>query len=209
MLVQLRFDTGLTSEQYVTQQGWRQATLTCCPRHPRGGCEFARHGTYVRKRPAGTRIARWYCPQAHCTWSLLPDHLAARFPGTLEELEDVVAAAEGPMCLEKLADRLRPEVVHLPSALRWVARRVRLVHPLLKRLLGLLPEKLLDCAPTVLSFRQRFSSEHVLMGLRANAALPLASLPRPLGFDPPRRASGESKKPFQQYLGRDPPLEGS
>ena len=30
------------------------------------------------KTPRGTRIARWYCPQSHTTFSLLPDCLAAR-----------------------------------------------------------------------------------------------------------------------------------
>jgi hypothetical protein len=204
MLVQLRFNTGLTSEQYVTRQAWRDAKLERCPAHPRGGCEFGRHGTYVRKRPAGTQIARWYCPQARCTWSLLPDHLAARFPGTLKELEDIVSAAEGAKSLEKLADRLCPEGVSLPSALRWLARRVRLLHRLLTLLIGLLPEQLAGCPPTVDAFRQRLCCEGVLVALRANAALPLATLPRPLGFAPGRRASGEPKKPFQQHLGPDP-----
>jgi len=203
MLVQLRFDTGLTSEQYVTEQGWLRARLTRCPRHPRGGCGFARHGTYARKRPAGTRIARWYCPRAHCTWSLLPDPLAARFPGTLQELEDVVAAVECSRSLEEAADRLRPDEVSLPSALRWITRRVRLVRPLLGLLVGLLP--LLGGAPTVHAFRQRLACECVLLSLRANLALPLSALPRPLGFDPARRGGGESTKVFQQHLGPDPP----
>lgn len=50
------------------------------PSSPQGGCGFARHGTYRRVTPAGTLIPRWYCPQGHCTFSLLPDHLAARRP---------------------------------------------------------------------------------------------------------------------------------
>jgi hypothetical protein len=24
---------------------------------------LARHGTYERKKPAGTQVARWYCPE--------------------------------------------------------------------------------------------------------------------------------------------------
>ena len=47
-------------------------------------CSFARHGTYMRKTPRGTRVARWYCPQSRTTFSLLPDCLAARLPGTLD-----------------------------------------------------------------------------------------------------------------------------
>jgi hypothetical protein len=29
------------------------------------------------------RIARWYCPEGHRTFSLLPDFLAAKLPGSL------------------------------------------------------------------------------------------------------------------------------
>ena len=75
-------------------RSWRLASLARCPLHPRGGCGFARHGTYERMSPPGTQIARWYCPQGHRTFSLLPDHLAARFPGTLSEIEQVVATVE-------------------------------------------------------------------------------------------------------------------
>jgi hypothetical protein len=53
--VQLRFETGLTGAHYVTREGWREARLSRCPLHPRGGCGFARHGTYERKTPAGTQ----------------------------------------------------------------------------------------------------------------------------------------------------------
>ena len=55
---------------------------------------LARHGTYARKTPRGTQIARWYCPESHTTFSLLPDCLAARLPGELDTLEAVVAHAE-------------------------------------------------------------------------------------------------------------------
>jgi len=36
-LVQVRFDAGLTSEEYVKQKGWLAATLPFCPFHPEGG----------------------------------------------------------------------------------------------------------------------------------------------------------------------------
>jgi hypothetical protein len=67
----------------LRKQGWLSATLPRCPLHPQGGCGFARHGTYERVSPPGTRVARWYCPEGHCTFSLLPDCLAARLSGTL------------------------------------------------------------------------------------------------------------------------------
>ena len=81
--MQLRYETGLTGEQYVTARAWREARLERCPKHPHGGCSLARHGTYERKTPQGVRVARWYCPESHTTFGLLPDCLAARLPGYL------------------------------------------------------------------------------------------------------------------------------
>ena len=98
---------------------------------------MARHGTYERKTPQGVRVARWYCPQSHTTFSLLPDCLAARLPGTLEVLEAVVVAAEGARSLEAAANEVRPDAIELPGAMRWVRRRVRLVHNALARVIGL------------------------------------------------------------------------
>ena len=59
--------------------------------HPEFREEYARarHGTYAPKTPAGTQVARWYCRESHTTFSLPPDCLAARLPGTLTELEKV------------------------------------------------------------------------------------------------------------------------
>ena len=100
--MQRRFECHLTGADDVTQQGWLSATLPRCPLHPQGGCGFARHGTYARASPPGTRVARWYCPEGHRTFSLLPDCLAARLSGTLSEVEAVVRAAEQAPSLEAL-----------------------------------------------------------------------------------------------------------
>jgi hypothetical protein len=113
--------------------------LTQCPLHPRGGCGFASHGTYARKTPAGTRIARWYCREGHCTFSLLPDHLAARVPGTLAEIEQAALAAESAPSLEVCADALRPEPIGLPGALRWLRRRIDYVRAVLPPVVALRP----------------------------------------------------------------------
>ena len=96
--------------------------------HPEGGCGYARHGTYERKRPAGMYVARWYCRPAHTTLSLLPQFMAARLPGTVAELEEVVAVAEQARSLEQAANELRIDDVALASAMRWVRRRVASVH---------------------------------------------------------------------------------
>ena len=147
--------SGLSSTDYVTGEGWRLARLACCPLHPRGGCGFARHGSYARVSPAGTRIARWYCPTGHCTFSLLPDHLAARFPGTLSEIEHVVATVEQAKSLEAAADRLRSDDITLPSAVRWVRRRVAAVRSLLTIVVGLFPQWLQGCTPAITEVRSR------------------------------------------------------
>lgn len=45
------------SEQYVTQQAWRGATLERCPLHPEGGCGLGEHGSY----PQGSLVIRAGC----------------------------------------------------------------------------------------------------------------------------------------------------
>ena len=200
-----RLETGLTGADYVTREAWREARLLHCPVHPRGGCGFARHGTYARKSPAGTLIARWYCPQGHRTFSLLPDHLAARFPGTLSEIESVVATVEQASSLEAAADALRSDPVTLASAVRWVRRRVGPVGGLLTVLVGLLPQFFLGCAPTICALCARLSCERVLMSSRELAQVHLQALSPPLGFGHPQYAGGERNPRLQQHMGTDPP----
>jgi hypothetical protein len=169
--VQLRFNSDLTGEQYVNQQAWRTASLPRCPLHPNGGCGFARHGTYERLSPPGAFIARWYCPSGHRTFSLLPDCLAARLPGTLAEVEAVVSAVEKAESLEAACADSRLEV-ELPGVLRWVRRRVQAVHAALILLKGLVPALFVDCKPRLGAFAERLGVEGVLQALRQIAAPP-------------------------------------
>ena len=157
--------------------------------------------------PPGTRIARWYCPQAHCTFSLLPDHLAARFPGTLHEIEEGVTAVEQARSLEAAADRLRSDDVTLPSAVRWVRRRVAAVRRLLTIVIGLFPQLLLGCAPTLSALRERLATDEVLVVLREVGELHLQALAPPLGLKPPSYRRTERYHRFQQHMGPDPPRE--
>lgn len=203
--MQLRFETGLTGEDYVTREAWREARLLCCPLHPRGGCGFARHGTYVRKTPLGTLIARWYCREGHCTFSLLPDHLAARFPGTLAEIERVVVTVESAPSLEAAADVLRPDPIALPSALRWMRRRLAPVRELLAVLIGMFPDELLGCAPRIVALAERLACASVLSHMRASAWAYLHALSSPLGFRHRRHRGGNHAMPRQQSMGPDPP----
>ena len=202
--MQLRFRTGLTGEQYVTAQGWRDATLPRCPHHPSGGCSLARHGTYARKTPPGTRIARWYCPESHTTFSLLPDCLAARLPGTLAELEDAVAAVERSPSVAAAA-ALRAGRSEPPGAMRWLRRRMRLVRRALTTVCGLLPERLAGCPPTILAFRGRLGTDAALAWLREMAAPRLPALPTPLGYAHHPATRGHPNVPLQQRVGHDPP----
>ena len=198
--MQLRYQTGLTGEQYVSAEAWRAATLAPCPNHPDGGCSFARHGTYERRTPAGTLIARWYCPESHQTFSLLPDCLAARLPGTLRRLEEVVVHAEQAPSLMKAADEIRRDEVRLPGAMRWVRRRVILVQHVLRLVIGLLPQ-LAGCRAEITACRARLGTDAVLVRLRSMTDRWLATLAAPLGFHPHGITGGHPKFGRQHHPG--------
>ena len=175
---------------------------------------LARHGTYARKTPRGTRIARWYCPESHTTFSLLPDCLAARLPGELDTLETVVplatrarlvAHAERAPSRSAAANALRRDPVGLAGAIRWVQRRVRLVHHALRLVIGLLPEQLERCVAEVGAVRARLATDSALVAIRALSAAQLPVLPAPLGFHPHRRGSTIRHRRFQHKMGPDPP----
>ena len=203
--MQLRFETNFTSNEYVNHQAWKDATLACCPLHPGGGCSFARHGTYERVKPPGTRIPRWYCPEGRRTFSLLADCFAARLTGSLQEVEAVVVAVEQASSQEAAADALRPDI-ELPGALRWARRRLKAVHAALILLLGLFPDRFCGCQPTLGAFRQCLGVDWVLPRLRAIADVQLAGLPPPLGFRPPLPRGGEPETARQHQVGPDPPV---
>ena len=103
--VQLLYKTDLSAEEFISTQAWHDAKLSCCPMHPDGGCRFARHGSYGRKTPSGLRIARYYCPDSSMTFSLLPQFMAAGMAGTLQSVEDSVAAFEADGSLASAAER--------------------------------------------------------------------------------------------------------
>jgi len=202
--VQLRFKTTLGSLEYVGRKAWRDASLECCPLHPNGGCSFARHGTYGRVEPPGTRIPRWYCPEGHRTFSLLADCFASRLPGSLTDLERVVVEVEGATSLEAEADGLRTDDIALPGAIRWTRRRVDQVHAVLRVLPALMPDCLCGCQPTVTALRQWLGVEWVLPWVRDMAAVYLGVLPSPVGFASPRLTANHGGQ-IQHDKGPDPP----
>jgi hypothetical protein len=131
------------------------------------------------------RIARYYCPTAQETFSLLPDCLASRFPGDLDDLERVVAHVETARSIEAAADRLRPDIV-LPSAVRWVRRRLTLIRATLLAVVTLLPDRFTG-GTSLGAVRTALATEQALVTLRAEATSLLPALPRPLGFRRPSR----------------------
>jgi hypothetical protein len=140
---------------------------------------------------------------------LLPDHLAARFPGTLSEIEQAVVTVEQASSVQAAAEGLRSYDISLPSAVRWVRRRVAPVRKLLPIVVELLPQLLLGGAPTITELRAYLACERVLVSWRALAEVHLQALARPLGFKPPPYARGERKSPFQQHMGPDPPPQAA
>jgi hypothetical protein len=200
--VQLRHRTKLTSEEYVTQKAWLQASVEVCPRHPGGGCDFGRHGTYARAEPPGMRIARWYCRDAQTTFSALPDCMAARVVGSLDDVEHVVLVAES-KGIEAAAHDLRTEI-DLPGAMRWLRRRRDSVRAALLALITALPGRL-GMLPHLKEVRAVLETDRALVAVREIGADHLHALSYPLGFCRPRRRMVERDLAIQHETGPDPP----
>lgn len=200
--MQLRHHTSLTSEEYVSENAWLQARLEACPRHPEGGCGFRRHGSYPRVKPAGMRVARWYCPLAKESFSLLPDCLACGLSGSLDEIEAACVLAER-IGVEPAARELRAEV-ELPGVLRWLRRRRRAIRAALVALVTLVPGEL-GCEASLTRVRAVLGSDRALVLLREMGAPHLRVLPRPLGFGRCRPRWGGRERPTQHETGPDPP----
>lgn len=205
-LVQIRLATGLTIEEYVNQRAWETASLEVCPNHPAGGCRFARHAPYARVEPAGTLIARYYCPDSHTTFSLLPDCLASRLSSTLAEVESVAAAVESRSgSIESVAAKLRPDI-GLQGAVRWVRRRVMAVRTALVTLKGLLPNLLAGTEPTLSGMRARVAGgDGVLPRVRELVGEQLLALPPYVGLGPRAERGKARRDGGQQGTGADPP----
>lgn len=91
--LQIRYDIKLSAEHYVSTEAWRVARLEACPNHPDGGCTFASHGTYERKTLGRRAGGAMVLPGVSHLFSLLPDCLAARKPGTLDAVEAAFAGS--------------------------------------------------------------------------------------------------------------------
>jgi len=194
--LQIPLHTQSSAEAYIAGREWRDVGLLACPLHPSGGCSFARHGSYARVTPQGLRIARWYCPQGHRTFSLLPDFLAARLPGMLTSVEAAAAAVKLAGSMEAAADALRGFEVTLPSALRWLRRRVRALQAAIAAVSQLVPQTSVAVLARRSALRIDPGQGHVLLGLRRSLApRVLQRLPAPLGFSSSRDSPTLVRRP--------------
>jgi hypothetical protein len=150
------------------------------------------------------RIARYYCPKAQITYSLLPDCLAARFSGELAKIEEVVAQAERSRSIEAAADALRPDGISLPSAVRWVRRRLVPVRAALLAIFTLMPHLFAGCAPTLGEARRVLCTQWALPAMRELSAGRLAALPPPLGFRRRAEMGKRHRERRQHKVGADP-----
>ena len=207
MRVQLRLATDQTHEEYVKQRGWERANLARCPAHPGGGCGMRVHTSYLRKRPPGVWIRRYYCRKARQTFSLLPDFAACGLSADLAEVEAAVSAAEGSRSIAEAARTLRPELLDERHAARWVRRRLERLRAALLAVVTLVPA-LSGCPPTLGALRHALGVAEVLRGLRAVAEPLLASLNAPLGFVRRALRRRAGRRGRQHKAGPDPPLEG-
>lgn len=207
--VQLRHGCQLTAEEYRSQRFWEQASLESCPLHPEGGCGFCRHTPYARVEPPGTLIARYRCPTARVTFSLLPDCLPSRFPSTLRQVEDAVEQVEQRKgTMTQLAAELRPaeqDRDRVQGGMRYLRRRRQGVYAALTTIIGLFPERFAGYPPTLEGFRAALGVEHVLTALRELACQHLRDLPPPLGFGPRPTPRKKLQRRLQQEAGADPP----
>lgn len=148
------------------------------------------------------RIARWYCRDAHMTFSALPDCMAAGVAGSLDEVEQVALLAES-KGVEAAAQDLRTEI-ELPGALRWIRRRRDAVRVGLLVLITALPGRL-GTIPRIQAVRTVLESERALVSLREIGADHLHALSSPLGFRRPHQRRSERDLPTQHETGPDPP----
>jgi hypothetical protein len=92
----------------------------------------------------------------------LPEFLAARLSGTLDEVEAVVLAVEEAGGVAAVLDTVHPadaeDAIGLQGAQRSPRRRVGAVHAVLLAIITLLPEWFAGVVPTVKSLRAALST---------------------------------------------------
>lgn len=184
--VQALWKEFTAADRYVADRAWERAILCECPFHPEGGCGLRKLGTYGRVQPEGARVARFWCPLAGASVSLLPAFLAARMAGTLDEVEAAVLAVEQVGSIAAAIEQVHPadaeRAIGPVCAQRSIRRRLRAVRAALLAVVTLLPERLHGIEPTITALRDALGTDRVLVAVRCIAERYLGALPTPLGF---------------------------
>ncbi len=136
------------------------------------------------------------------TFSALPDCMAARIVGSLDEVEQVALAAES-KGVEAAAQDLRTEI-ELPGVMRWIRRRRDAVRGALLALITAIPGRL-GTLPRIEAVRTVLGTERALVSLREVGADHLHALSYPLGFCRPQERRSERDLTAQHETGPDPP----
>lgn len=184
--VQVLCKEFIAADRYVTDRAWERAVLCECPFHPQGGCGLRKLGTYRRVQPEGVRVARFWCPRAGASVSILPAFLAARMSGTLDAVEAAVLAVEQAGSIATAVEHVHPadveRAIGVVCAQRSLRRRLRAVRAALLAIVTLMPERLSGISPTIAAMREALGTERVLVAVRCLAERHLGALPTPLGF---------------------------
>jgi hypothetical protein len=184
--VQVLCKEFIAADRYVTDRAWERAVLCECPFHPQGGCGLRKLGTYRRVQPEGARVARFWCPRAGASVSVLPAFLAARMSGTLDAVEAAVLAVEQAGSIATAVEQVHPaeadRAIGVVCAQRSLRRRLRAARAALLAIVTLMPERLSGIAPTITALREALGTERVLVAVRCIAERHLGALPTPLGF---------------------------
>jgi hypothetical protein len=130
-------------------------------------------------------VARYWCPRAGVSISLLPAFLASRMRGTLDAVEAAVHAVEETGSIGAAVDRVHPataaKAIGMVCARRSIRRRLQAIHTARLAVVTLLPW-FAGIAPTITALREVLGSQRVLVALRGIIEPHLSALPTPLGF---------------------------
>ena len=117
-------------------------------------------------------------------------------------------AVAGALSLEAAVEAVRPaavpDAVTLPSALRWLRRRLVSVRAALLAAVTLVPA-LSECQPTLAAVRERLGVSEALVALREVAVAHLGAICTPVGFRARTRRREAPRSETPHEAGPDPP----
>ena len=188
--MQILWNYGLTSEEYVKAKAWQKSSLRQCPIcGAKKGEGWSGHGNYQRKSPTDAKVPRYYCRKCKKTFSLLADCLAAGYSSSLAEVETAFKTLNNKHIFDHSAEQLRPEI-EIQGARRWLRRRQRRVK------LAIL------ITATILAVG---TNEIEIVEIRQSITNHLQNIPTPIGFCHRPLSYWNSRNHLQHTMGPDPP----